>query len=126
MELKHFKLSEFECKCGCGKNNINNSLLLKLETARKIANFPFIITSGSRCYVHNNNVGGLPNSQHIKGNAVDIKYITDKQLFRLIRGLIKAGFKRILIYPKSQFVHVDIGNEVDINIPTKILKIMEI
>lgn len=120
-KLFNFRKSEFTCKCGCGKNYISKSLMYKLETAREIAGIPFIVTSGYRCEKHNKNVGGVPNSTHTRGLASDIKYSNDNELFCIVNGLIKAGFLRILIYPKRKFVHVDI----DYNLRVRIIKIME-
>ena len=74
--MKYFEEKEFECKCGCGKNNVIHELKIKLDTAREFAGVPFVISSATRCYQHNVNVGGSPTSSHLKGLAVDIKYNT--------------------------------------------------
>ena len=52
MKLKHFKKSEFTCKCGCGETVISDELLQMLDDARKHAGVPFKITSGYRCPNH--------------------------------------------------------------------------
>ena len=101
----HFKHSEFECKCGCGLNNINGELLEDLNVARSIADTPFIITSGARCAVHNKNVGGLANSSHLTGHAVDIRADDSQERSLILEGLVLAGFKRIGI--SKHFIHVD-------------------
>ena len=102
---KHFKHSELECKCGCGLNNINGELLEDLNVAREISNIPFVITSGSRCAVHNKNVGGLANSSHLTGYAVDIRADDSRERSLILEGLILSGFKRIGI--SKHFIHVD-------------------
>jgi len=38
---------------------------------------------------------------------MDVRAETDYYRFRIVYGLIKAGFVRILIYPKSGFIHAD-------------------
>lgn len=101
----YFKNSEFECKCGCGKNNINGELLEDLNIARVIAGVPFIITSGTRCATHNKREGGLPNSSHVTGHAVDIRADDSRERFMVLMGLISAGFQRIGI--SKHFIHVD-------------------
>lgn len=102
---KYFKLDEFKCKC-CGKVIISDNLLLLLDRARDIAGIPFIITSGYRCKKHNAEIGGVPNSAHVKGLACDIKAITSKERYRIVKALLQVGFNRIGI--ASNFIHADI------------------
>ena len=37
MELKYFKRSEFNCKCGCNTNYIDSDFLEMMDKARRIA-----------------------------------------------------------------------------------------
>lgn len=101
----YFKQSEFDCKCGCGKNNINSDLVEDLNVARQIAGIPFVITSGCRCGGHNKASGGLASSAHLTGHAVDIQANSSQQRFRVLEGLVMAGFKRVGI--SKHFIHVD-------------------
>lgn len=117
--LKHFKKEEFECKCGCGFNNINDELVLILENAREFANVPFKINCGVRCEKHNKEVGGVEDSAHIKGLAVDISTRSDSLRFAIVEAVLKVGFSRVLMY--DTFVHVD----MDLTKPNPILKIMK-
>jgi len=107
--VRFFKESEFECKCGCGLNNMSEVLKKKLDEARKIANIPFVINSACRCEEHNKNVGGELKSSHLKGLAVDIKSLTNIDNFLIVSALMNVGFKRILIY--KRFIHVDMDYE---------------
>lgn len=102
---QHFQPHEFDCKCGCGLNNMNLSFLDDLNTAREIAQIPFVITSGSRCPVHNKRERGLSNSAHLKGLAVDIKTDSSIARFKTIQALQYVGFNRIGI--SKHFIHVD-------------------
>ena len=70
---KYFSKSEFECKCGCGFDEVNPKLLKVLTEIRTHFDQPVVITSGNRCEKHNKYVGGVKNSKHIKGIAADIK-----------------------------------------------------
>ena len=75
-DFKNFKLSEIKCKCGgkyCNGYPVGFSyeLLKQLQNIRNHFNKPVIITSAIRCTTHNKNVGGVKNSKHIKGTAVD-------------------------------------------------------
>lgn len=106
---KHFTLEQFTCKCGCGFNKINLILVEMLQKARlSTPNTAYIITSGCRCIKHNDKVGGVGSSAHTTGKAADIKYTSNKELYIILSALINAGFKRIGINFKQQFIHVDI------------------
>lgn len=76
--IKYFKPAEFQCKCGCGANNINHDLVKILEKVREHFGKPVIINSGVRCKTHNARVGGVSNSQHLDtyGTAADIATIS--------------------------------------------------
>lgn len=105
-QIKHFKKSEFDCKCGCGLNNINFDFVKKLDDARTIANAPFFVSSGCRCSAYNKRVGGVENSAHVCGFAVDIRAEDSITRFNLLSAFFIAGFSRIGIYPA--FIHVDL------------------
>jgi len=105
--MKHFKESEFECPCGCGLNfkDMDKDLIKKLIIARRHAGTPFFITSSIRCKNHNKKVGGSPMSSHLAGLAVDITCDCSKKRFRIVKGLILAGFTRIEI--AKRHIHAD-------------------
>lgn len=102
--MSHFKDSEFDCKCGCGRNNIKGSFILLLNRAREIAGVPFIITSGCRCEKHNETVGSA-SKNHVDGKAADILCTDGWNRLRIIRALLEVGFIRIGIH--KSFIHVD-------------------
>lgn len=106
--MKYFTDAEFTCKhCGCLlKGGMNTVLLEKLDQLRERVGAPIILTSGYRCPVHNANVGGVPNSQHVLGNAADI--ICDAVSVNELADLAaEIGFDGIGRYYNSCFVHVD-------------------
>lgn len=105
-QIKHFKKYEFDCKCGCGLNNIDFLLAKSLNTARTIANVPFKINSACRCENHNASIGGSPTSSHKVGLAVDIHCIDSSTRHKILKALYFLGFTRIGIY--KTFIHVDI------------------
>ena len=94
----------------CEKNMVED-FLAKLDNARVIADMPFIINSAWRSPEHNKDVGGKPNSSHLKGLAVDIKIENSRQRFIVLQSLIAAGFNRIGI--GKTFIHVDGDKDKD-------------
>ena len=79
--------------------------LVRLDWARSIAEIPFRITSGFRCPKHNKEIGGRPNSSHLRGLAADIACSNSEERYKIINALIMVGFKRIGI--ADSFIHVD-------------------
>lgn len=83
----------------------------QLQVIRDTINSPLNINSAYRSPEHNRRIGGVPNSQHLLGNAADItsRDFTPTQLYSIIEGLIEQG--KILegglgLY--NGFVHYDI------------------
>lgn len=107
--MKYFKDIEFQCNCAnhCEKK-MSNKLLVMLYNARILAGIPFIITSGYRCENYNLVVGGIKNSAHTRGMAVDIKANTSQKRAKILKALVKVGFNRIGIY--ESFIHVDVDH----------------
>lgn len=112
---ENFKMHEFLCPCKdsqcTGKKDFKNiRLVLKLEILRElVGNKPITITSGVRCAAHNKAVGGVENSHHLKGNAVDfvIKGLKPYEYYYLVEKIFGAG--GIGFY--NGFVHVDSGRK---------------
>lgn len=70
---KHFRVREFASKDGSDKVLIDDDLVTLLENIREAAGGKSItINSGYRSPEHNAAVGGVSNSQHVKGTAADI------------------------------------------------------
>lgn len=103
----HFSESEFACHhCGALPTyGISSVLLTGLERLRARLGRPIIITSGYRCPVHNANVGGVSNSQHVAGTAADI-YVDGVSTRELAR-ICKQIFDGVGTYVSQGFVHVD-------------------
>lgn len=54
----------------------------QLDELRRLYGHPIFVTSGYRCPALNKAVGGKPNSQHVKGQAADLKW--DEDLLKFI------------------------------------------
>jgi hypothetical protein len=112
-KIAHFLCKEFACKCGCGRVNMDEGFLLKLEHFRAdIYKKPMIVTRGGSCIKHNKRVGGVKNSLHInenkKATAVDITVNgTAKDMLNLYTTACKSGLFNEIEYHKTlKIVHI--------------------
>jgi len=105
-QIDYFKKSEFDCKCGCGLNNMSKEFVGWLEFVRTVLDAPIIITSGSRCQTHNNSVGGSKTSSHLTGLAADIEVKNSESRLNLVFALAQSHITRVGI--GKNFLHVDI------------------
>lgn len=110
--IKHFSKSEFTCKCGCGLNNIDLKVVKVAEKIRNHYGVPVIVNCGTRCAKHNKEVGGVYNSRHLTGKAIDlyVKGITGDKLLAYCKTLVKNGDLRYTyrITSKGNACHIDI------------------
>ena len=108
--MTHFDKKEFKCcSCGLGFDDMDFSLLSKLDMAREYADVPFKITSSIRCESHNKEVGGKESSSHLEGLAVDIACPSSYLRYKILKGLMRAGFNRFGI--GKDFIHADIDSD---------------
>lgn len=113
-DIKHFKQSEFACKCGCGFNSINLNLVKILDEIREFYGQPLTVTSGCRCRNHNNKVSGsVSNSRHISGKASDIKVknIDKARVLTKCKEYVASGRARYTYTNNTNMknvVHIDI------------------
>ena len=117
MDIKYFKLSEFDCPTDSGSGeNMCLSFLSKLDEARELAGVSFKITSGYRTTEHNTAVGGVKNSSHtnIPCNACDISTPDNSTRHKIISSLLKVGINRIGI--GKNFIHCDTDKKKSPNI----------
>ncbi len=104
--MKHFVTHEFDSPDEKGSGvNMQKSTLEMLDKAREKASIPFVITSGFRTVSRNILVGGVSDSSHTKGCAVDIACRDSVNRYLIINAAIYAGFNRIGI--SSKFIHLD-------------------
>lgn len=85
-----------------------------LDMARHFSEVMYIITSGKRNPNSNVNAGGVEDSAHIKGLAVDLKVFDSRTRYKVLKGLILAGFNRIGVYEKHIHVDYDLEKPPDV------------
>lgn len=110
--MKYFSINELTRSATAARLGINNSptpavkknleklINEVLDPLREAWGAPIIVTSGYRCPKLNKAVGGAKTSQHVLGQAADIKTVGDKpennkKLFELAKKLI--GEKKIVV-----------------------------
>ena len=116
IDTKNFKVSEFTCHCGCGKNNIDQRVINMAQTIRDAIKVPIHVNSGCRCDAYNESppVGGVKGSYHTLGLAADLSCsLGAKALFVAIANLKAKGklpdLQYAIWYGKKDFVHIDCG-----------------
>lgn len=116
---EHFKLSEFTKSNTARRykvsnipsdshiSNLKNLCVNALEPIRKEYGLPIHVSSGYRCPLLNELVGGVPNSYHKLGCAADISGPDFSRLKECIGVLVENGtihLDEYIEYPS--FVHV--------------------
>ena len=110
MDTKHFKDSEFACKCGCGWVKPNSELKAVLELVRCKFNSPVTVNSSCRCESHNAKVGGAPSSQHKLGTAADIVVngVPPKVVYSYLTSIFPNQYG---IGKYNTFTHIDVRSK---------------
>ena len=67
------------------KQNLNDLVINVLDPLREAYGKPIRVTSGYRCPRLNKAVGGVDNSQHMKGQAADIQPLQYKEIDNFIK-----------------------------------------
>lgn len=123
--MKYFTIKELTKSTTAIKRHIDNTPSKEVERSltalvekvldplREAYGKPIIVTSGYRCPKLNAIVGSTPSSQHVKGEAADIKTIEDtpeenKKLYDLIVKL-KLPFDQLINEHNYDWVHVSFG-----------------
>lgn len=102
----HFKWSEVVCNQGIDayilnndvKNNATALAYYLLEPLRDKLDYPITVTSWYRTPAYNKRVGGVKNSLHLTGQAVDIYFPLQKTYYDLLRQLKGFKFYQAIVY----------------------------
>lgn len=106
---RNFKLSEFESP-DTHEVKIDSKLLSILQDIRDYFQKPVIVTSGYRTPEHNKEVGGVDNSYHTQGMAIDF-WVAGISVEKLIEVADYCGAEGIGEYIGKNFIHIDIGEK---------------
>lgn len=122
-DTKHFKSFEITYSYIAEQNNIDNTpkdetiidnlnyTLQRLEEIREGYKKPIVISSGYRCEELNELVGGVDNSKHKDGLAVDLKWDSD-----LVEYLIdNCSFDKLIREKsgKTKWIHIQFKKDRD-------------
>ena len=110
--IKYFKRSEFACHCGGAyckgfPAEPEQKLLIAADRVRQILGAPATVSSGVRCKTHNANVGGVVNSRHLTGKAMDfsIRGKTARQVLAVVQEQPEIRYAYAI---DGTWVHMDI------------------
>jgi uncharacterized protein YcbK (DUF882 family) len=110
MVSPHFSLRDVSC-LHCGVNGTKSELIDALERLRSLVARPIIVDDAYRCQIHNAEVGGVPDSMHVKGIAADIRIVgmTCKEMYVAANEL--GVFGGIGVDEHKGYIHVDLRSD---------------
>lgn len=108
-EIVYFDKYEFACKCGCGSDEMNETLIRVADRTRAHFGSPITVSSGRRCASHNARVGGVSNSRHIAnpGKAMDF-CVKGKSSTTVLAYVQQQPEIRYAYAIDGSYVHMDI------------------
>ena len=109
-QIRYFGREEFACKCGrCGgfPAEPEEKLVRLAETVRAHFGAPVTVSSGVRCPIHNLAVGGVANSRHLSGKAMDFR-VQGKSASEVLRYVNQINDIRYAYAIDAQFIHMDV------------------
>lgn len=111
-KIKYFGRAEFQCNCGgkyCdGFPAEPHPVLLKVaDRVRAQFGAAAFVSSGVRCKQHNANVGGVANSRHLQGKAMDF-CISGKKAPEVLKFVQAQPEIRYAYDIDGTYVHMDV------------------
>lgn len=97
------------------RENLRKLVENLLDPIRERWGKPIFVTSGYRCTDLNKAVGGVRNSEHIKGCAADITLnskVDNERLFKMIRKQDDLKWRQLINEGKGRWIHISY-NESD-------------
>lgn len=110
-EIQFFKPAEFACKCGgfCdgAPARMSETLVRTADRLRGQLGAAATVSSGLRCSQHNANVGGVANSRHLCGKAMDF-CVAGKTAAEVLEVVRQQPEIRYAYAIDERFVHMDV------------------
>lgn len=109
-EIRWFRRGEFACHCGrCGgfPAEPEEALVRAAEWLRESCGSVIVVSSGVRCADHNRAVGGVSNSRHLRGKAMDF-CVAGKTAAQVLQTLRQRPEIRYAYAIDGRYVHMDI------------------
>ena len=105
--VKYFQKKEFACKCGCGASEVEEKLVKTADKVREYFGKPMTVSSGRRCSTHNAKVGGVSNSRHLSGKAMDfcVSGMSASMVLTYVQKLPEIRYAYAI---DNDYVHMDI------------------
>ena len=111
-KVKYFRKEEFMCNCG-GKYCSGfpaEPVPMLVYTADKVRTHfgrEALVSSGVRCKQHNANVGGVSNSRHTMGKAMDFRIVgkTAAQVLAFVQAQPEIAYSYAI---DGNYVHMDV------------------
>lgn len=106
--IEYFRKAEFVCRCGCGADKMEEKLIKAADKVRGHFNAPVNVTSGRRCSKHNANVGGVSNSRHLSGKAMDfsVSGFSSSSVLDYVQKLPEIRYAYAI---DSKHIHMDVN-----------------
>ena len=111
---KYFSKEVLECHgdgcCDGGADNVNPRLLDLLDELVEAVGHTVDLNCVYRCPEHNEEVGGVADSQHVLGNAADIDRPEELSMEEFYEVVSSIPFDGIGVYYEDagDFIHVDV------------------
>ena len=110
--IRHFTRGEFACKCGSYCDGypaeMDRTLVQTADRLRKHFGAPVLVSSGLRCSRHNTAVGGVSNSRHLSGKAMDF-CVAGKTAAAVLEFVQQQPQIRYAYSIDGNYVHMDVN-----------------
>lgn len=109
--IQYFSRKEFACKCGryCDgyPAQMQRAVVALADRARAELKGVGFVSSGLRCSRHNANVGGVSDSRHLFGKAIDLR-VEGKSARQTLAWAQKQPEVRYAYAIDTSYVHIDV------------------
>jgi len=102
--MRYFKDAEFIMDGEVVYSKMQSQFLALLDQLRGEVGEPLLINSSYRSEEYNEQIGGVKNSMHVHGRAVDLHCDNSRLRAKIVRVALSLG---LTVGVNSTFIHVD-------------------